>query len=144
MIFKLKRAPRSQGGSEVSGARGSGGFDRCMKRCRPPEIETLNLVAIAIAQETCLGLGFDAFGDDGEGEILAHRDGGFHQLLILQAVLRVADHAAIDVDGIETEAIERGPGGITGAKIVDGDANRSGPVDSGICGWRRYSKGPIS
>ena len=83
----------------------------------------MNLVAIAIAQEACLGFGFDAFGDNGEGEILAHGDGGFHQLLILRAMLRVADHAAVDVDGIEAEAIECGQGGVTGAEIVDGDAN---------------------
>src|SRR5665213_3134466 len=72
------------------------------------EFEALCCVAVEVAEVVELGVGFDAFGDDGEAEGYAESDDGFGDWGVAVWCRDGLDEGAVNLECGEWEAFERG------------------------------------
>src|SRR5258706_11572538 len=93
---------------------------------RSGEEIALHLVAAVQAQKGELGFGLDALGDDVQPEVLRKVDDRAGQRRVVGVGRYVADERAVDLEGVDGEALEVAQARIAGAEVVHGQ------LDSGV------------
>src|SRR5207253_6263056 len=84
---------------------------------------TLCLLATEAAQEVLLAFILDAFGDDGEAQRMRHLDDGAHDGRVAALLQDARDERAVDLQRRKREAREIREARVTGAEVVDRDAD---------------------
>src|SRR5581483_9531575 len=115
-------------------ASGSGGARRCAAMgtqqvvqvrggSRAGEVVALGTVAAELPQQLEGAGVFDPFRDDLEVEAVAELDRGANDRSIAVVDREVADEGAVDLDLADRETTQVGERGVTGAEVVDGEAD---------------------
>ena len=94
-----------------------------VRRDRPREAESLQLVALVLAQERDLVVVLDALGDDAQIELLAQRDDGGRHGAVVDVGWQPLDERPVDLETRDRERLQRAEARIAGAEVVDGDLN---------------------
>ena len=68
----------------------------------------------------------DALGDHGQREGSADAEDGFEQVAALAAVVQRRHEAAVDLEDVDRHPLQVREGGVSGAEVVDRDANAEG------------------
>lgn len=97
-------------------------FGQLGGRHRPAKQITLYLIAGVLTEELQLLLGLDPLGDYFHVQAVCHGDDGPGDLRILFAVGQAVDEAAVDFQHIDGELLEVIERRVTGAKIINRDA----------------------
>src|SRR6267378_6036336 len=87
---------------------------------RSGEEIALHFVAAVQAQKGELGFGLDALGDDVQPEVLRKVDDRSRQRRVVGIGRYVADKRAVDLQGVDGEALEVAQARIAGAEVVHG------------------------
>src|SRR5688572_25155950 len=90
---------------------------------RPTEEEALCLLAAVLPQEGGLAVGFHALGDYGEAQVVRHLDDGAHDGGVGVVAEDIGDERAVDFQRLYREAGEVREAGVSGAEVVDREAN---------------------
>ena len=87
---------------------------------RPADEIALHVVAAAGPQEIDLRLGFHAFGDHLDLQLLRQRDDRAGDRLVVVVARNILDEGPVDLQPADGKALQRAEAGIAGAEIVDG------------------------
>src|SRR4051812_14259212 len=81
--------------------------------------------ALDFLEELALNVGFNTFGDECDSEGARHCGDGVKNCgrADVASAADIGDERAIDLQGMDLEALEISEGGVAGAEIVDGDGN---------------------
>ena len=82
------------------------------------KVMALKLIAMVAPQIAALGLGFDAFGDHAQPQVVADGDHRAHQHGIGAIAGDVGDKGLVDLEFVERKMLQIAETGITGAEIV--------------------------
>ena len=102
------------------------GFDKlgyALRRDRLAEQIALHFVATTLAQERRLLGGFDAFGDKGHAERLAHADDRLGDRPVLGILRQILDEGPIDLERVDRKFFHQRHRGIASSEIVDGETH---------------------
>jgi hypothetical protein len=86
----------------------------------------LDPVAVEVAEDLELGVGFYAFGDDGHAQGVGRGDDVFDDGPVDLGSDYAFDEEAVDFEGVEGELAEAAERGVAGAEVVDGDTEAVG------------------
>ena len=92
----------------------------------PAEKVALCLIAVVNTQKCFLLDRFDAFGDDGEAQGLAHRNDRFGDRHVFGIMRNRVNEGTVDLERVDREALELRQRRVAGAEIVDGHAHAHG------------------
>ena len=93
------------------------------RRHRPSEEIALSLFAAHPDQEIRRGPVLDAFGDDGQAQLLAEPDGRTDDRRVVGIGQQSEHERAVDLQPVEREFLEIAQAGKAGAEIVEHEAN---------------------
>ena len=85
----------------------------------------LHGIAALRSQKIELLLGFDAFGHDPEMQATGHGDDGGDDGRVVLVYRDISHESLVDLDDVDGQALEIAQRGITGAEIIDGNADSS-------------------
>src|SRR5256885_298105 len=102
-------------------ARGRCARARRRRRPRASSIRISSAASSVRGEELQLLLRLDAFGDDLEPELAAHRDDGRADRGVIRVPPEIRHERAVDLERLDREMLEVRERGVAGAEIVDRD-----------------------
>src|SRR4029077_4695319 len=92
-----------------------------LRRERPADQVSLRLVTTHLLEQAEGRRVFDAFGDDPLAELVSKVDTRLDDGAIPFTGAHLQDEGTIDLDFVHGKSAQIGEGGVTGAKVVDGE-----------------------